>query len=56
METRVDPSANPAATLRFGTSGIPLSTVRPSTDTGIRRAAEFGLTCLGQDPHHAELN
>jgi len=31
---------------RFGTSGIPRSSARPSTESGIRRAAELGLTCL----------
>ena len=32
--------------LRFGTSGIPLSTSRPGTVHGIRRARELGLDCL----------
>jgi len=32
--------------LRFGTSGIPLSTPRPGTEAGIRRARELGLDCL----------
>lgn len=32
--------------LRFGTSGIPLSSPRPATDAGIRRARELGLDCL----------
>ena len=32
--------------LRFGTSGIPLSTRRPGTEHGIRRARELGLDCL----------
>jgi len=32
--------------LRFGTSGIPLSTPRPGTEHGIRRARELGLQCL----------
>lgn len=32
--------------LRFGTSGIPLSTSRPGTHHGIRRAHELGLDCL----------
>ena len=32
--------------LRFGTSGIPLSTPRPATPDGIRRAHELGLECL----------
>ncbi|MEO5617985.1 MAG: TIM barrel protein [Candidatus Eisenbacteria bacterium] len=33
-------------TLRFGTSGIPRSSARPSTESGIRRAGELGLGCL----------
>jgi deoxyribonuclease-4 len=32
--------------LRFGTSGIPLSTRRPGTEQGIRRARELGLDCM----------
>ena len=32
--------------LRFGTSGIPLSTPRSGTAQGIRRARELGLGCL----------
>jgi deoxyribonuclease-4 len=32
--------------LRFGTAGIPLSTSRPGTVHGIRRARELGLECL----------
>ena len=32
--------------LRFGTSGIPLSTPRPGTPAGIRRARELGLDCF----------
>ena len=32
--------------LRFGTSGIPLSTPRPGTEHGIRRARALGLDCL----------
>ena len=32
--------------LRFGTSGIPLSSPRPGTEHGIRRARELGLECL----------
>jgi deoxyribonuclease IV len=32
--------------LRFGTAGIPLSTTRPGTVHGIRRARELGLECL----------
>ncbi len=37
----------PAETaLRFGTSGIPRSSARPTTEAGIRRAAELGLTGL----------
>jgi deoxyribonuclease-4 len=32
--------------LRFGTSGIPLSTPRSGTEHGIRRARELGLGCL----------
>jgi deoxyribonuclease-4 len=32
--------------LRFGTSGIPLSTPRPGTPHGIHRARELGLDCL----------
>ena len=35
-----------ARVLRFGTSGIPRSSQRPSTEAGIRRAAELGLGCL----------
>ncbi len=35
-----------AAALRFGTSGIPLSTRRPGTPAGIQRARELGLDCL----------
>jgi deoxyribonuclease-4 len=33
-------------TLRFGTSGIPLSSARPGTEHGIARARELGLECL----------
>jgi deoxyribonuclease-4 len=32
--------------LRFGTAGLPLSTPRPGTVHGIRRARELGLECL----------
>ncbi len=32
--------------LRFGTSGIPRSSARPGTPSGIRRARELGLQCL----------
>lgn len=32
--------------LSFGTSGIPRSSAKPSTEAGIRRAAELGLTGL----------
>ncbi len=32
--------------LRFGTSGVPRSSPRPTTEAGIRRAAELGLTCF----------
>jgi deoxyribonuclease-4 len=32
--------------LRFGTAGIPLSTPRPGTPAGIRRARELGLDCF----------
>ncbi|MBI1799046.1 MAG: TIM barrel protein [Candidatus Eisenbacteria bacterium] len=32
--------------LRFGTSGIPLTSARPATEHGIRRARELGLDCL----------
>jgi deoxyribonuclease-4 len=32
--------------LRFGTSGIPLSTRRPGTVHGLRRARELGLECF----------
>ena len=32
--------------LRFGTAGIPLSTSRPGTVHGVRRARELGLDCL----------
>ena len=32
--------------LRFGTSGIPLSSRRPGTDHGIARARALGLDCL----------
>jgi len=35
-----------APRLRFGTSGIPRSTLRPSTPEGIRRAAALGLGCM----------
>src|SRR5262245_319127 len=38
----------PAATVapRFGTSGIPRSSPKPSTEAGVRRAAELGLGCM----------
>jgi deoxyribonuclease IV len=32
--------------LRFGTAGIPLSTPRPGTEHGVRRAHELGLECM----------
>ena len=32
--------------LRFGTSGIPRSSARATTEHGIRRARELGLDCL----------
>ena len=35
-----------ARPLRFGTSGVPHSSPRPTTEAGIRRAAELGLTCF----------
>ena len=35
-----------APPLRFGTSGVPHSSPRPTTEAGIRRAAELGLTCF----------
>ncbi len=35
-----------AVSLRFGTSGIPLTTRRPGTEHGIRRAREPGPECL----------
>ena len=35
-----------ASGLRVGTSGIPLSTPRPSTPTGIARVRELGLDCM----------
>jgi deoxyribonuclease-4 len=32
--------------LRFGTSGIPLSSARRTTEAGVRRARELGLDCM----------
>jgi deoxyribonuclease-4 len=32
--------------LRFGTSGVPRSSARPTTEAGVRRARELGLDCL----------
>jgi deoxyribonuclease-4 len=46
MPTTPNAPLIPYRRLRFGTSGIPLSSQKPATDAGIRRAAELGLGCL----------
>ena len=34
------------ASLRFGTAGIPISTPKPSTLTGIEQVRRLGLECM----------